>query len=291
MIGRDDVAVVGGGVVPLHAVEVRHVERDARHQLVRDAGRDLPVVPADAPALDDTGVIRGRHDQLSERAPERSHLVDLRDAIAVGRKGGARRVVGAGHEVGVEPGAVRVVDRRVEGVHGARESHGRRRHVPAERRLQRGLAVAEEIVRNAEPRPDVLPARHVLDRVELPWADEPAAGRFLLLDLVVQVIEAHAGVDREPLHRPGILRVQAEVGHQTLLRDIRRGTHSHRERRAVADGDRHVVVGPDVALGGPFHQVEPELHVVRTGHVGDRPLVQTEPTCSSRRRCRYRRGS
>ena len=106
---------------------------------------------------------------------------DLRNAVAVG--------VGS-------PRTRRIVDRRLQRVEQPRKADRRGLHVAAQRRLERGLAVAEQIVGDAEARREIVEVRHVGQRVEVPRADPRAARRILRPDLVVQVIPAQAGIHR-----------------------------------------------------------------------------------------------
>src|SRR5204862_6885794 len=110
----------------------------------------------------------------------------------------------------VGPRPRRGVHGRVDRIDRARESDGRGLHVLAESCLDRGLAVTEHVIRDAEPRRDVLPTRHVADRLEMARADPRAAWRILRFDLVIEVVEADAGVDGEFANRPLVLGVAAE---------------------------------------------------------------------------------
>ena len=88
---------------------------------------------------------------------------------------------------------------------------------------------------DAEARRDVEPARHAGDPVELraPARSAPAAD-LLLRDLTVEVLEPHAHVQGRRLMRPRILREDAEVGVQALVRLDRRVVDAHGVGPAVA---------------------------------------------------------
>ena len=149
-VGRRDIEVVGRREMSLGAAEIRQLRSDARHQLVRDRGRDFPVVAPVIEASVGFGIVAGGHVDLTEGVvAQRAELRSLRDAVAVG--------------VGV-PRARRVVDRRIERVEQSREADRRGLHVAAQRPLERGLAVAEEVVGRAHPWRPGRPAGHARQR-------------------------------------------------------------------------------------------------------------------------------
>ncbi len=219
-------------------------------------------------------IVPGRDDQLAEGAPERPHFIDLRNPIAVGGEADARGRGRSRKEVDVVPGPARGVHRRIERIVRARGPERMARHVPAERRLERRSAVAEHVIGDAEPRPDVLPVRHVRDLRVAARSDESPARVVLRLDLGVQVVVADAGVDGEAIQRPGVLGVEAHVRHQLFLDVVRRRSDRHRLRRAAAHRDGHVMGGPEVDVLRALNKIEPELHVVRARDVSQRTLVR-----------------
>src|SRR5688500_784720 len=66
VVGRGDERVVGHREVAVDATEVADIDADAGEQLVLDAGRELPVVTALAPADEDVRIVGGARDRLAE---------------------------------------------------------------------------------------------------------------------------------------------------------------------------------------------------------------------------------
>ena len=213
---------------PIHQLDVlirpvipagRH--RDARGQLVRAGQRDLAVSLALDVGID---VAIGARETEVRRAA-RTDLVVLRDVVAVGGQddAGAR-------------GPCRV-DRTVEPVAGL-ALHARRVDIrkPARQplvvlapaRLERGAAVAEKVVRGAEARRDVVvPARQVPPLGKEPRRHEPAGRIRRLFIHRLKVVDAEAGVQRQPLDRPGVLHVVAQVVVHVHVSRPGRGVHRH----------------------------------------------------------------
>ena len=107
----------------------------------------------------------------------------------------------------------------------------------------------------------------------MPRTDPGSAGRVLRPHPVVQVVEPQPGVDRHPPDGPRVLRVQAEIGNQPLVRGVRCGSNRHLERLPDADGQVRILVGPHVGIGRPFLQRHARLERVRAGHVVDRAAI------------------
>ena len=148
---------------------------------------------------------------------DRGDLVVLRDVVAV-------QVGPAAH-----------VALRRERVVALREAERLAGHVLVDARLECGPGVAEQVVGDAEARRPVGPARHAGDRLEAARPDEPAGRSGLVGDLPVEVLEADAVVDRQPLDAPGVLREDAEVGVEIFLRLARRVVNAHAIRHARCD--------------------------------------------------------
>ena len=85
------------------------------------------------------------------------------------------------------------------------------RHVPAERRLDRGLAVAEQVVGPAQPRVEVLAVRHVLRRREIARGHEVAGRQCEAGPSPLQVSYRRPRFSVSFLIDPLILRVEPEV--------------------------------------------------------------------------------
>src|SRR5207244_7397797 len=113
-------------------------------------------------------------------------------------------------------------DRAAERIELAREADRLARDVAAQARFDRGLAVAEDVVRDADARSEILPARKVGLLVEMTRRHERACGKVLRLQLRVEIVEAQAEIECELVHRPLILRKDAEVRVQPLPRVARR---------------------------------------------------------------------
>ena len=161
-------------------------------------------------------------------------------------------------------------------------------HVAVHRELQRRARVAEQVVDRAEPRRDVVPVRRGRDARRRPLADEPAARQGAAgperVDLRLEVVPPGAGVDRQPVERPGVLHVDAAVGpHRGVpARRVVQGV----DPVAILAGDgrigvarlRKPAVGPDVDVARPVAGVavvaerplHPRLEVVRAGDVRQR---------------------
>ena len=221
----------------------------------------------------ETRIERAVRDLAEVRIVARADLVVLRDVVAVGRQRAAR-------EVGVGPRA-RVGKRgdRVEQV-GERAHVGR--HVLAEVRLERRLAVAQEVVRDAEARGPRRPARHPRQRLAVDGVERlrrcEAAGLALGRGyLFLQEFEPHAIGEREPVDRPLILRVEPEIRFQLRRSRDRRvvDAHLHRAAEGVRAVDQRaalvdlVQVGVHVDRGGIVPPAEEHARpdVMRAGHI------------------------
>src|SRR5205807_1296141 len=71
------------------------------------------------------------------------------------------------------------------------------------------------------PRPDVLPVRHVVDLGDVDHLLVGAGQRLLRRHVAVQIVEAHAEVERQAPDRPLILREDAEVQPQAIFFVVR----------------------------------------------------------------------
>ena len=107
-------------------------------------------------------------------------------------------------------------------------------------------------------------------------ANPGPARRILRFDSVVEVIVAKPGVDRHSLHGPRVLHEQTEIGDKRFVRRIRRRSHCHLERLAVADDEVRVLVGVDIGVSGPLLQVHSRLQGMRSGDVVERRPIRPE---------------
>src|SRR4030095_1051475 len=86
------------------------------------------------------------------------------------------------------------------------------RHVAAQTRLDRRLAVAEEVVGYAEPRRQVLvfvPGR--IGEGDVTIRQQPGGAEMERGEPVVEVVEAGTQVQRQPFDRTSVLRGEAEL--------------------------------------------------------------------------------
>ncbi len=269
-IVRSPELVIGRGEVAIPVAVIARAHRHAVAQLVLDFRSEVPVRVTDAPSAQH--VVR----RVRRGAEPAEVRIRHRTAFAVGP---AVLQIAVGHvvAVGVGPRARDAVHRRRHGVVGARDRGPRLGHVAADRHLQRGPAVAEQIVRGAEARVEVLPRRHAGHRAEVARGHPPGRGRrdVVRIDVAVEVVEPRAVVEREPTDRPLILEVEAHVGPGAIDRAVRRRVLRDRRRHAVAERIVHVAlhVGDDVGHG--LLDLRAELVRVRTGDVRDREALRT----------------
>ena len=214
VIGRRHGQVVGHTEVAKPVAVVTATHRHRRTDLPLDFTRHIPVELA-AAAMQH--FVRPARRRL--QAPE--VLVRQWTALAVQtavQQVTVRDVV----PVGVGPRAVDLVDRCRDRVVRLWDGERVLRDIAAERHFDRGLAVAEQVVRAAETRAPVLPVRHIRHCGEGTVLDEPRGRNVLLGNVRVEVIEPHAVVQRQAPNRPLILRVDAHVGLDTLVIVVRR---------------------------------------------------------------------
>ena len=209
-VGGTERLVVGHHEVPIPGAEIRDAQREARTQLVLERGRALPVVAAMSEARERIGAqpcLIGRQAELGVRE---------RPAFSVRR---GKHEIAVGNEVGVRigPGAVGAVHLLIRRVPELREVRSDERHVSTERHLGRGLSVAEQVIRCTKPWTQVLVVRQVLRlRVRSRGHEDPGRSRLLRIP-GVEVVEASAEIERDPLQRPLVLRIQPEVDHPVVV--------------------------------------------------------------------------
>ena len=216
VVGRSGRPVVGHEEIAEPAAIVANLDRRARQHFLLNRPTHLPIPRPNAPPLHHRGV-DGRE---RERVPE--VLIAPRAAFRLRHR---IHQIAVGHEVVVQvvPGAVRLhlkprrraavpaVERRVpEDVVGL---VGGRLQVLAGAELQRGLAVAEQVVGRAHARRDVLVAAHAVGPGEGDRGRTPQRRhrRSVALSRVeaVRVVEAQRPLHRQPPGGPLILREDA----------------------------------------------------------------------------------
>ena len=108
------------------------------------------------------------------------------------------------------------------------------------RELERGPAVAEQIVGRAKPRRRVLPVRHVVDlrKVHIARRNVRSRADMLRRHVRIEVVEADAEVQRQTANRPLVLREEAHVGAHDRIERQRRGKDRHPVRHAGHDAVR-----------------------------------------------------
>ena len=263
--------------VPAGVVVVPDAHRQPLAELLLHLPGHVPVVVALSPAAQDIGVPpHGIRVLLAE-----VRVVD-RAALPVGAEVpqvAIRHVVA----VGVVPGPVREEDRRVDRVVRRRHVRARLPDIAPHRELDRGPPVPEQVVGGPEARAEVPPRRHVAPGREVHGREPRVAERHarpgprvgrprerLRRHVAVHGVEARAEVQRQPVDRPLILRVDPDLVDAVLL---------ERRRGMLPDPQRHAVAEPVLGVRGPEEEVvprqvlveEPRLEVVRSGDVRERP--------------------
>ena len=247
-----------------------------------DADRIFHVVRPNAPAGQRARIVGRRLNQLPEvRVGRRPELVELHGAIRIEDREIAVQV-GPGSGIGTADRVLRV------------ERSGGRDvlavHVAGDARLHRRPAGAEEVVRDADSGADVLPVVRFETCEMCGWI--PQAGGQILIEHPLPVpVVADAGVDRRPLDRPVILRVQADVALQgfALVAARAQGDRLRARRRParrVQRADRHRQVAGELfdRSARTFTERAAELEGVRAGDVGRRTHVGAENGEMIRRR-------
>ena len=147
--------------------------------------------------------------------------------------------------------------------------------VAAEEEFHRGLPVAEHVIRNTEPRLEVLElAGPVLSREHQGGGDEDVRPDLLLREVVAEVLEAEAALQGEPAQRPAILSVEPRDVLLLLLRRCLICVH----RELIWDAVLEVVLELLVVIAGVgSHRAvdmnaETKFRGVRPGDVGERSL-------------------
>ena len=272
VVGRHRAA--GHRVVDRHWRVVRHGQR---HVVANDH-----VLEAAAEILGRHG--EAREDFVRHTAVERQLVGTLQVLIEAGQR--ADTEVGwQGREVdlaaGCQVGAAALALRHIVAVHVGpgqrlRDRPGRvvelrepgrgRRDELVEAAADGGLAVAEDVVDHRRAGRQRVPHRHG-DVVIRRRGGEPAALGLLSVDVLLDVVEAEADVDRQLVQLPRILRVEAEVRVEVFLHFERRVEHRHLQRHQVVVDLIEVRVGVVVAAVGTERVLHAQLDVVRAGDV------------------------
>ena len=263
-----------------------------------ERGGCLPVAELLVEALQRVGCVARRQSGPAEI------LIRPRAALAVGRRVqevAVRRKVSAARIADAERRVIpRPVGRERKQIRGIRRRHADDVRVPADRPLQRGLAVAKEIVGAADTRAEIPPVRDVLRGRNPSLGDEEAGRRDKRRARHVDVVVAQPEVHRQaanPRARPLILHVD---------RGIERGLFEMRRRREQLQRHgalviecienrpvRHEQIGAVffVVARRDLSHVHAALQVMRAGDVGDRELLVVLPARQRRVRRAARRRS
>ena len=248
-------------------LEEHGADRQARRDLVLNAGRELPVVP---PVEIAERVVANGAERATGRT--RTNLVILRRCRRCWSAAAApEHAVPTAFSRAVEPVAVLAddPDRRV----------GRGRvgvvlpMVFAVVRLQRRAAVAEQVVHRREARRVVgAPLQQPAFLREEPRRHEPARLRRCRSHARAEPLDAQARIERQPLDRPRVLQEQRRVVVDDARRLDRRVPDVHRA------GSASGVVLIEIAVVRVGHAavradlvVVAELDAVRSGDVRHRP--------------------
>ena len=271
-VGPAQRLVVGDLEVAVDTAEVAERERDAWHELLLQAERKLPVVRPHAPAIHDGSVVSGPRNGAAEVR------IQVGTAFAIG---GTVDQVAVGKEivVAVGPHTIRRGGDRVRRIVRARDGNRLLLHAPAGAALDRGPACTKQVVGRRHARIDVLPVRHVLNRVEehVPVGQPAMRAKRKRLGGRVQEVDPDTTAHRQTVQRPPVLREDPEVVVQVVLpaRGRRIDVDECRRKGSVgqligrvphASSGVVVVAAPEVAA----LQFEPDLGVVGSGHVAGR---------------------
>ena len=192
VVGLGDEQVVGHRLVAVPRAEIADGQPESGHHLVLDDRRDLLVPRPDVPAFGHVLRVTGGDDGRAE-VP-----VQVRSALAVVERVGEIAVWNP-VAVAIGPAAIGVRDERVGRVGELRQLGRMVVHVAAERKLEGGLPVAEQIVGGADARAEILPVRHVVHGREIDRPEEAAARSRLRRVVGIQPVVADAEVEREPV--------------------------------------------------------------------------------------------
>ena len=266
--------VVGDREALEPAAVIAGFERRPRQDLVLDRRAELPVGRTHAPAFEDGRVDRRCGERLTERerlprtalaVGNRIHEVALRDVVAIDAEPAA-----------IVPCAVgRLCEtRRTSRVHQrVAVLVVRALQILADVDLQRGLAVAKDVVRRARAGRDVVEPRHAdgLRERHRRCSEQVGSGRALPIRRPAPgTVVPDRALQRQTVHRPLILHVErvvlAPVGgveitksHGQLIR--------HAAKEPVVQARGVVVVH---AVGAVVRGHVPDLHALRTGDIGRR---------------------
>ena len=177
--------------------------------------------------------------------------------------------------VGVVPRPRRGVDRRIHGTVRAGDAGCRLPgHIPAQEHLERGLAVAKQVVGGAQPRGEIPPGRHVIYPLEIARGHPSPRRQVQFGDVRVEVIEPHAKIERHFSDGPLILSVESELSLLHLI-DVGRREVCDRLGHRVPKRVAQIVVDKSLAHPPRLHQGEPSLESMRTRDIGhSQPLVE-----------------
>ena len=261
--------ILGHLQVAERPVEVPDAERHAVRELVLQADVAFPVVLPLVPAVEVVGVEVPAEPELSETA-----LID--GAAFPVRRGAPQVAIGKVVFVQIVPVSERAVDRRPLRVSLGRDARGVPEHVPAQRRLEGRPPVAGQIPGHAQPRADVMPIRQVGLLGEAYLREEEPGGPRRRRSVRVEVVVAHAEVQRDPVECPLILREYPQVRPHVGVIIRLRGRHPEPHRHPVAhlELNREVRVKHAGLVGVPArNRMRPDLEGVRAGHVAHGEIV------------------
>ena len=140
------------------------------------------------------------------------------------------------------------------------------RYLP-EADLQRRLAVAEDVIRGAHARRDVVVAGDAVGAREAGAGEKGARRLCDRREPAPRMIVAQRALQREPIERPLILR---EEGHHRRARVVEVGIRvlGDRDRHAAREGVQKVLrIHVQLAVVAPPVALVPELHAVRPGDI------------------------
>ena len=241
-----------------------------------DAGGDLPVGHPVTPSAEQIGIVGvARYDGAEVAIDHRTAEVAAA-AAQILLDGIRQRAVGPVVLIRIRPRSRRVVDVCVHRIRiDAQRIERLAQQVFVDRDLQRRLPVAAQVIGQAGAIRQVLPAEiGPFGEGDIARRHQLAGTEVLLGEARAEVVVAEREVEREAVHRPAILREQAEVVVEMVLGHVRRREEGDLVRHAVVEAElvRLEVVGAHIQV--TVRAVEPDLEAVRARHVRHRGAIR-----------------
>ena len=223
--------------------------------------RSLPRIRAISPAANHIVCVR--------RAPDNrpKQVVEDRTTLAIGGEV-VQVAIGGVASVRIGPLAGGIRDGQERRIVLLRNPYSLAANIPAERYLDRGFAVAQQVVRGTDTWVDVLEIRHIVDLSEGPRRDETARRYLLRLDPAIEVVVTKTNIQCQLAQRPLVLGEQTHFP-QTQLLIERIGKLCQQNWTAIEEDVLQRLVDVRVVLVPALLLVNPQLQRVRASDVGD----------------------